>query len=124
MTGVTLEKIPHSHDDERRTLIPAFNTDMEGFSEAKQLKLALLKKDSVLGKHWHDYAELFTVYGGNAVFVLAPRDGGEPEEFLLQPGWRLLIPARIWHEARVEGGTLLIGLTEEKYISPDFNDHK
>jgi hypothetical protein len=109
MTGVTLEKIPHSHDDERRTLIPAFNTDMEGFSEAKQLKLALLKKDSVLG---------------NAVFVLAPRDGGEPEEFLLQPGWRLLIPARIWHEARVEGGTLLIGLTEEKYISPDFNDHK
>jgi mannose-6-phosphate isomerase-like protein (cupin superfamily) len=121
--GVVLEKIPGAHDDDRRTLTPVFNMDMEGFRGAKQLKLAFLKKDAVLGKHYHHYAELFTVYGGKAVFVLTP-ETGESEAFEITPGLRLLIPAGIRHEAQVEGGTLLIGLTEEQYVSPEHNDHK
>ncbi len=121
--GVVLEPIPGTHDDERRTLVPVFNMDLTGFKGAEQLKLALIKKDSILGQHYHHYAELFTVYGGKAVFCLKSGDG-QTEEYTLTPGHRLLIPAGVRHEARIDGGTLLIGLTEETYVSPEHNDHK
>lgn len=121
--GVILEDIPGAHDDERRTLVPVFNMNLEGFKGAEQLKLALLKKNSVLGRHYHNYAELFTVYGGTATFKLTSPDG-LTEEYVIHQGQRLLIPAGVWHEAQVEGGTLLIGLTEERYISPEHNDKR
>ncbi|MDP3948734.1 MAG: cupin domain-containing protein [bacterium] len=121
---VVFEKIPGFHDDDRRMLTPVFNMDIPGFKGVKQLNVAAMKRDGVLGRHYHDYAELFAVLNGKAVFRLNDDLIGEKHEYELVPGYRLLIPAGVWHEAQVDGGTILIGLTEERYVSPEHNDHK
>ncbi len=121
--GVVFEDIPGAHDDARRTLVPVFNMDLP-FKAAEQLKIATMKIDGVLGRHYHAYAELFTVVSGKAVFSLTNPANGEVETYELVPGKRLLVPTRVWHEAQVDAGTTLIGLTEEKYVSPAHNDLK
>ena len=111
--GVVFEKIPGTHDDDRRTLTPIFNMDVPGFKGAEQMKVAAMKRDGVLGSHHHHYAELFTVLSGKAVFELT--DTGATfisEEHILVPGWRLLIPSYVYHSAKVDAGTILLGLTE------------
>ncbi len=121
--GVVFEDIPGAHDDDRRTLVPVFNMDLP-FKAAEQLKFATMKRDGVLGRHYHAYAELFTVLGGKAVFTLTSPASVQAETYELVPGKRLLVPAGVWHEAQVDAGTTLIGLTEEKYVSPAHNDLK
>ena len=121
--GVVFEDIPGAHDDARRTLVPVFNMDLP-FKPAQQLKIAAMKTNAVLGGHRHPYAELFTVTVGKAVFSLTNPANGEVEAYELVPGKRLLVPTHVWHEAQVDAGTTLIGLTEEKYISPEHNDIK
>lgn len=122
--GVVFEDLPGAHDDERRTLAPVFNGDLPGFKGAAQLKIASMKKEAALGKHYHHYAELFTILGGTALFALTNPEGGATECYELVPGKRLLIPAGVRHEATVTAGAALIGLTEEAYVSPAHNDHR
>ncbi len=122
--GVVFEKIPSSHEDERRTLTAFFNMDVPGFEGAEQLKMAVAKQDCVLGRHYHDYAELFFVITGEAFFKLEGRGTGRQDAIILPTGYRLLIPPLVWHEAQVERGTLLLCLTEMRYVSPEHNDHR
>ena len=121
--GVVFEDIPGAHDDERRTLTPVFNMDLV-FRPAEQLKIAHMKIDGVLGRHYHAYGELFTVASGQAAFTLTDRETREQETYLLVPGKRLLVPAGLLHEAKVVAGTILIGLTERRYVDAATNDLK
>ncbi len=51
------------HEDNRRALMTAFNGDLGDFV-ARQVKFAVLKKDAILGGHYHDYDELFYLLEG------------------------------------------------------------
>jgi len=125
INGVVHERLPagNYHEDERRTLTSVFNGDVPGFPVAEQLKVALLKENRTLGGHFHYYPELFAVYSGRAVFRLTHPETGAIEEFELIPGMRLMIPPGIFHTADIEAGTVLLGLTQQRYISPEINDH-
>lgn len=93
---------------------------------ARQAKLALVKnREATLGRHWHDYAELFFVIRGQATFhcVSVTKPGQETEQQLLETE-KLLIPAHTAHMATVSPGTLLLGFTEQEYLSPEVNDHR
>ncbi len=122
--GVIIERIPGSHEDDRRTLTSVFNMDMPGLEKTEQLKISVAKKDCVLGRHYHYYAELFAVLAGEVFFKLEGKGSGKQDALVLAPCYRLLIPPLVWHEAHVERGTLLICLAEERYVSPGHNDHK
>lgn len=123
--GVIYEDLPKEnyHDDDRRTLTSVFNGDVPGFPVAEQLKFALMKETRKLGGHFHYYPELFCVVSGKAVFTLVSPKTAENYTYELVPGKRLLIPPGVFHSAEIEAGTLLCGLTQMKYISPQMNDH-
>ena len=109
------------HEDYRRELLVEYNGDKP--FEDEQSKYAIMKQAEVLGGHYHDYREFFYMVAGVAHFELCDIDTEERAEFTLGTGDSLLIPARIAHRAMVEGGAILHGLTEDKYISPKHNDH-
>tara|TARA_Y100000310_G_C20692815_1_gene823453 strand:- start:2857 stop:3240 length:384 start_codon:yes stop_codon:yes gene_type:complete len=116
------------HEDERRALFTAFNRDLEDFV-AKQVKFARMKKDSVLGGHFHKYAELFYLLEGKGVFSLkdpakSSKDLTEEliKEYNMVEGDRLFIPAGIAHKALLQKGSVLVGCTEQPYISAKHND--
>ncbi len=117
ITGVVCEKILNLHVDGRRALTSIFNMDVAGFAGAKQVKVLEAKTDFPLGRHEHAYAELFSVLSGEAVFSLKVQSTGVEETHILVPGWRLLVPANVWHEARMKPGSVLLGLTEEPFVS-------
>jgi len=123
--GVIYEDLPKEnyHDDERRTLTSVFNGDVPGFPCAEQLKFAHMKETRKLGGHFHYYPELFYILSGKATFTLMHPKTGENYTFELVPGKRLLIPPLVFHSAEIEAGTILCGLTQMKYISPQVNDH-
>lgn len=117
---VKLDDIEGTHSDERRDLTPWFNGDFL----AKQVKIANIKKDAILGGHYHKYAELFTVLSGEAIFKVFNLNDPDKtiQEYKIIPGKKLFIPAQHPHEAKVKAGTILIGATEKEYISPQEND--
>lgn len=123
--GVIYEKRRVEHEDDRRTLLTAFNGDLGDFV-AKQVKFSVMKKKSTLGQegHYHDYRELFYMLEGEAVFELRDIKTGEIEEYYLNTRTRLLIPAEVAHKVLVDEDSILVGCTEEPYISPEVNDHK
>lgn len=124
--GVVFEDIPEGHEDHRRKLYAPFNGDVRGFSGAAQVKVAEVKQGEhiVLGRHYHLYGELFFVLRGQVTFKLTALGGDETNEFVLVPGKRLLVPLGVMHEGRAQADTILIGLTEERYVSPEHNDRK
>lgn len=124
ISNVLFEKISGSHTDDRRTLTPWFNGSVGVFEQAAQVKIAEMKRDAVLGKHYHRYPELFTVLTGEATFTLTDRQTNEREEYVIRPGWRLVIPSGVYHEAFVQSGTMLLGATAEIYVSAEVNDLK
>ena len=121
--GVVYEKREPDHVDQRRTLSSLFNGDLGTFV-AKQIKFADVKEDSVLGGHYHLYRELFCVLEGEIIFELEDIMSKEKRKCPLTPGHRLLIPPNVAHRATAKGNTLLVGCTEEPYISSEHNDHK
>ncbi len=121
--GVLYEKRGIDHEDERRALLTAFNGDLGDFA-ALQVKFARMHKDAVLGGHYHNYRELFYLLDGEATFDLMDIQTKEKEQYTLAVGNRILIPARVAHKGFVKQGSILVGCTEEKYVSPAHNDHK
>jgi mannose-6-phosphate isomerase-like protein (cupin superfamily) len=108
------------HEDNRRALFTAFN----GEFSARQVKFVDLHRDAVLGGHFHNYGELFYMLEGEGEFTLLDRDSGETETYKLERHGSLIIPSRIPHKALVSKGSILVGATEEPYISASHNDHK
>jgi hypothetical protein len=111
------------HEDARRALMTIFNGDLGDFV-ARQVKIARVKQDSVLGGHYHDYRELFYLLAGQAQFDLKCVRTGEQDTKILVPEWRILIPPLVAHKVAIVQGSILVGLTEQQYVSAAQNDHK
>ena len=121
--NVIFKKRPTDHEDDRRILLTAFNDDVEGFV-AKQVKFLVAKKDSFLGGHYHNYKELFYLLDGEIKFILKDIKTGEIEKYDLSPGYMLLVPKKVAHKLSIKNKSILVGCTEEPYISPKNNDIK
>ncbi len=121
--GVKHESRGVDHEDHRRTLLTAFNGDLGTFA-ARQVKFAVMKEDGVLGGHFHDYDELFYLLAGQGVFTLKDPANEFVESHPMFKGDRLFIPRGIAHKAIVKTGSILVGCTEQPYVSPEHNDHK
>ncbi len=115
-----VNKIKVSHEDERRAITAAFNGDFV----AKQVKILEIKKDSILGNHYHDYRELFYILEGLAIYQLENIVTHEVCSLTLWPGDRLIIEPKVAHRVEMAEGTLTVEATEEPYISPEYNDKR
>lgn len=121
--GVIVEHLGVAHEDYRRIILAPFNSDVPGFPAAEQAKVAIVKESTTLGGHSHKYGELFSLLDGEAIFRLRDiNDPGKKMEIYLKKGDRLLIPAGVAHSVKIKGGSVLLGLTEKKYTSPQEND--
>ena len=60
INGLVFKRRGVDHEDERRILLTAFNYDLGSFI-VKQVKFLDMKKDEILGGHYHKYRELFYV---------------------------------------------------------------
>ncbi len=112
-----MEKEPEKYNNED------FHFYIKGF-EAKQVKVAEMLMDSYLGGHDHTYDEGFLLYRGEGDFLLKSihnREASE-EKYHLSAGKTILIPKDTTHSVNLNQGAILIGLTTEKYISPEKND--
>ena len=123
LKGVIHESRGIDHEDHRRELFTAFNGDLGDFV-ARQVKFARIKEDAVLGGHYHDYNELFYLLEGGGVFTLKDPTKGLIEDYDMVKKDRLFIPKGIAHKATIKAGSILVGCTEEPYVSPEHNDHK
>ncbi len=123
ITGVLFASKGVEHEDQRRTLLTAFNGDLGDFV-ARQVKFAIMKQDAILGGHYHDYDELFYLLDGAGTFTVKDRAAEIIEEYDMVKGDRLFIPRGIAHKALIRTGSILVGCTTEPYISPEHNDHK
>ena len=116
----TLKHINIAHSDERRDLSILFNGDFN----AKQIKLIKVKKDSILGNHYHEYREMFYVLNMRVVYYLENTDTKETTIVTLEQGDRMIIEPRIAQKAFFVRNAITIEATESEYISPEFNDKK
>ena len=92
--------------------------------EYKQVKVATASRDAELGGHFHEYGELFHLLEGEAEFELCHIETGEKNTHKLKAGERLFIPPKTNHTVSIKKGSILVGCTEEEYISPEHNDKK
>jgi len=118
--AVKVSSVQVAHEDDRRRLSVIFNGDFV----AQQAKIIEVKKDSILGNHYHSYAELFYILEGEATYFLKSVNTGEKRVVRLRKGDRLLIAPEIAHKAEMTAGTITIEATEQLYMSPEVNDIK
>ncbi len=116
--NIHLSKIEVTHEDERRRLVAIFNGDFT----ANQVKVSVIKRPSVLGRHYHYYSELFYIFDGQITYTLVDVKTGHREIVKLGKGDRLVIGPEIAHKAEADEGTILIEATEEPYRSAELND--
>ena len=114
------EQIKISHEDERRSITSIFN----GEFTAKQIKLVQIKEDSILGNHYHNYAEIFYMLEGEGEYILKDLNTKETTKIQMKKGDKLRINPRVVHKAKLKKGTVLIEGTEKKYINANINDVK
>ena len=120
---VVLETRGIEHEDDRRTITTACNGDLP--FNVKQVKFADGKdKTSILGGHYHEYWEVFYLRKGVASYVLVDVD--DPKKKLvgiMEAGHRLIIPPKVAHKVKLSPNAVLVGMTEEPYVSAEENDH-
>lgn len=127
MNGVIHKVIEIEHEDERRSLSILFNNtklDSHQKFHPNQIKIINIKKDSVLGNHYHDYSEFFYCIVGEADYTFIDIITKEREEIKLRPGELIIINDGIAHKAHMKEGTVMIEGTEFPYMSSLINDHK
>lgn len=120
MIGVNHKKIQPVHEDERRALIEAFN----GEFTAKQLKILKIKKDSVLGNHYHPYRQFFYFLKGEADYTFVNIKTGERKDIKAQEGDLVIIDPFIAHKALQKEGNIMVEGNEQPYTSADVDDLK
>lgn len=113
-----VDKIGVSHEDERRSITSPFNGDFV----ARQVKILKIKKDSILGNHYHNYRELFYILEGQAIFALENTITRASEYIIMGKGERLIIEPKVAHRVKMFKDTLTVEATEEPYISSEKND--
>jgi len=106
------------NDDGRRSLKEIYNGDFA----SRQLIELEVKADSWLGGHYHEYEEIFYLQKGELDYIWINVDTGERKDFKLKAGQKARIPPRTYHRAFVRAGSVIIGSTEEPFISPEKNN--
>lgn len=120
--GVIHRRAKLAHEDDRRFLFSIFNDDLGDF-RAAQLKWFEFKKDSWVGKHYHEFAEIFCIIEGSGVYELVNVDHPEQREiFRMRRGDLVLVPKRTAHRALVKKDSVIIAANSEPYISPEESD--
>ena len=117
---ISAEKVEEGHEDERRILRQIFNSNFS----ARQLLTLETKVDCVVGGHYHEYEEIWYVLTGKLEYKLINIDTKEKQNVILYKDDKIRIPSRIYHEAYAEKGTIIIGVTEEEYVSDEKNNLK
>lgn len=99
-----------------------FDEVLAGFV-AKQVKIARMKVEALLGSHFHHHGEFFSVLKGNGVFGLEDLRTGKKET--CKRSWKesILVPAKCAHKVLLSEDAVLLGFTQEPYISPEHNDY-
>tara|TARA_Y100000310_G_scaffold261418_1_gene270742 strand:- start:750 stop:1139 length:390 start_codon:yes stop_codon:yes gene_type:complete len=110
------------HEDDRRALMISHNGDFPDFGSAAQVKILHTKKDCQLAGHYHNYGEIFLIALGSASFSLKDLDSNKTGKVVLRIGQRIYIPPRVAHKVTVPENSILVGSTEEQYVSPEYND--
>ena len=117
--GVFVAKAKIANEDNRRKLIVIEN----GQIPIKNLKILVVKEDSYLGGHYHQYLEVMYIIKGNVKnYKMKNLDTGEEETFELTEGDVVFRTGRIVHGGMFEKGSIVIDGATETYISQDFND--
>jgi len=107
-------------DDDRRTLVSIANGRFTG----SNFKYYRFKKDPITAKHFHDFAELFCVVEGRAMFLLVQVDNPEMSEVIeIIEGDVLLLPKRVAHIVRAQENTLIFAIAEREFISRKVSCH-
>ena len=120
VTGVIHESCRDRHEDERRLLTSIFNGDFT----AQQVKILEVKRDSVLGEHYHLYQEMFYLLRGRTVTVeLQDIESKRSTTLILAAGERLVIPPKVAHTFHVTADVVLIACTDQKYTGHDHPYH-
>ena len=114
------KKVREGHEDERRSLRQIFNGDFI----ARQLLTLETKTDCVLGGHYHEYEEIWYVFKGKLEYELTNIDTKKRQKVALFAGDKIRIPSRIYHKAYAKKGTIIVGVTEEEFVSDKKNNLK
>ncbi len=120
MEGVIHKEIKPVHEDERRVLVEI----MSGIFEARQIKLLYIKKDSILGNHYHPYRQFFYMFEGSSIYLFENIDTKERMEIKVKKGDFILIEKRIAHKAIMKEWSISIEGNEQPYTSPEVDDLK
>ncbi len=118
MMGVLHKKIQPAHEDERRSLIEAFN----GQFTARQLKVLHIKKDSVLGNHYHPYGQFFYMLKGSANYTFRNINTGEQKNIFVDQGDLVIIDKEIAHKALQKAGNIMVEGNEQPYTAKEIDD--
>lgn len=121
--NVIYKKRGIDHEDERRTILTAFNGDLDGF-KAEQTKIYLIKQERKLAGCYHNYAVAFYILEGEVKFFLEDVKTKEKKEYILTNTDLLLIPSNVAYYALAKASTKMIGFTEVPFISSEKNDIK
>ena len=110
MVDAEMAKLSTSHSDDRRHL--------QSFPEAK---LITVKKDTVIGRHFHKRKEeIFFLSEGYGELVIGPADKPvERVRLVMVPGKRYTIAPGQYHEFHLKAGSVLIGLNSRPYDAAD-----
>ena len=114
------KKVREGHEDERRSLRQIFNGDFI----ARQLLTLETKVDCVLGGHYHEYEEIWYVLKGRLKYEFINIDTNKRQRLTLNSGDKIRIPSRIYHKAYAKKGTIIVGVTEEEFVSDKKNNLK
>ena len=113
------------NEDARRSITTVMNGDLENFV-GRQVKVLSMKQTGFLGGpngHFHDdYAELWYVLNGRAIFEFDDKDGTETYKFDMICGNRVYIPPQVAHRVLAYDGCNLLGVTEKVYVNGALND--
>lgn len=117
---VKLSYLTLVHSDERRFMFELFN----GNYIAKQVKLLQIKKDSILGNHYHEFSEIFCILQGEVTFILQDIDSNKIVKYNMHKCDRLWISSRIAHKAIAAKDTMILEASDGEYISPEVSNIK
>jgi len=121
--GVIHKKRGVEHEDERRAILVAFNGDLGDF-KATQAKIYKIYQEKPLAGHYHKYSEVFYMLKGEAKFTLQDIETKESETYILKDMEVLLVPKRVAHKVVVKKDSMMVGFSEEPFVSNEFNDQK
>lgn len=120
MKGVIIRKAKIISEDERRKIISVLNGELG----VRDIHILEMKKEDILGNHWHLYPEIMYVMKGKCHYWLKHILTGEEEELDIEEGDIMIKTGFIVHTCRASEDCILIDGSTETWIDEDFNHIK